>query len=694
MALFQPTNILPDLLSGNENGTVFYDPNDSGATTEISWTVNGNSPLRMYKIDFFKNNSSSTPTDSTGQVLISPFYAVSSDGTETRYSCTVPTSYFVNAADASSGYTGKFKITQYWGLFGHYVEQRSASVFRVNGISSVSVGFDSTPGFGGVYNFKAVFTAPNPDNFETTLVWTRWQILNGDPVQDTGKVWGASELTWTCQQLYPGFTYLLKFTAMTSMGEELSAYLAVPFGEDGDFITINGAIEAVCDNNTKSVEVRVKYADAIQGKSAPNPDFSAYVDQQTATIQVPAEATVSWDIPVTLSNSRWALVWIGKATLDGPVVVVTQSDGTQIGLQQIGSAFYTIPDDALVGPILNSYTVYYYMIPDEGADTYTMYCGYFVNGSYSYYTRQFPNVHQTTPRRLVIGGGTGSGSAFVNTRECRIVYGDMTSLLECATTGAPMTSVLEPQINFRYDDLSALNSGKAVVSYFGPNVNEISLFRSVNSSPTTMKYLAPLTVSPQTVSMVYDYGVANDNLYRYIVVYQADENSQIIVHKSEYAIPCWWEWMLIEAVRREDGSYEPYQTFGFDKNFNSGSDGNGSSPGMYNNFTPYPIVMRDTVNRHSGTLTGLIGWLDGPGEYLDNIILRDAIRALSVSKNAFFLRSRKGDFFKVAISGEIVTSVEDNSPKQQVTASIPWVEIGPVDGQVYTSGSQYQPIGG
>lgn len=691
MALFQPTNILPDMLSGAENGTVFYDPNDSGATTEISWTVNGNSPLRMYKIDFFKNNASSTLTDSTGQVLIPPFYAVSSDGTETRYSCTVPTSYFVNAADAANGYTGKFKITQYWGLFNHYVEQRSASVFRLNGISSVSVGFDSDPGFGGVYNFKAVFTAPNPDHFETSLVWTRWQILNGDPIQDTGMVWGASDLTWTCQQLLPGYTYMLKFTAMTSMGEELSAYLAVPFGEDGDFIKINGAIEAACDKNTKSVAVSVKFGDAIPCVSSPNP-ISSYIDN-TGHIILPSGATVSWDIPQTLSNSKWGFYWTGKANLDGNVVTVTQAGGTQFGIKQLGSAFYYVPGDWFVGPITNSETIHFYLIPQEGTDDYLMYCGHYVDGNYAVYNRTVPGILQAPPRKVEFGTGTGTSTRYIATRDCRIIYGDMTALLNCAQTGASISTVKNPQIALPYyDDALYASQGLALVAYFGPDVSDVSLFRSV--AGREIRHLAQLPASLQIINTVYDYGVANDNLYKYFVVYQADEDSPIILYETGYAIPCWWEWTLIEAVRREDGSYEPYQTFGFDKNFNSGSDGNGSSPSLYNNFTPYPIVMRDTVNRHSGTLNGLIGWLNGPGEYMDNIILRDAIRGLSVSKNAFFLRSRKGDFFKVAISGEIVTSVEDNSPKQQVTASIPWVEIGPVDGQVYTQGSQYQPIGG
>ena len=686
MALFQPTNILPDMLAGGASGTVFYDPNDLTADVEISWTVNGNSPLQAYRIDFYKNNAASTATDSTGFQLIVPFDAISADGTETRFSCKVPVSYFVNAADASTGYTGKFKIRQYWAS-GTYVDQRSASVFRVNGISSVSVGYDTNPGFGGIYNFKAVFTPPSPDNFDTSLVWTRWQINNsgnGKAEQDTGKVWGATDYTWTCRQLEPGYSYQVIFSALSSMGEELRATMTVSFGTNEDFVTIKGAIEAECDPQTKSVAVHVKYADTIHGTSSPNPVFSTYVNQGSGFISLSGGDSVAWDIPVTLSGSRWALAFVGKSTINGPVVTVTQSGGSELGLKEIAGAFYFEPGDNFVGAISNSATIYFFLIPADGADEYTMYCGYFnSNNTWTVYSRTITGIQQTPPRRVEIGGGTGTGT--LTCRECRIVYGDMTQLTDCAVNGTALSTVKEPQIIFRYSDLSYVNNGLAVVEYFGPDISAGALYR--RKAGNAMEYLAPLSAPSLTTEyFVYDYGVANDTLYEYMVVHQYDSDSTITVHRTGYVNPCWWEWAIIEAVRRADGSYEPYQEFYFSMNVTSGADSNGSSPGVYNNFTPYPIVMRDTVNRHSGTLTGLIGFLDGPGVYMDTIPLRDEIRALSVSKNTLFLRSRKGDLFKIAISGEITTSVEDNSPKQQVTAAIPWVEIGPVDGAIYTAG--------
>jgi hypothetical protein len=186
---------------------------------------------------------------------------------------------------------------------------------------------------------------------------------------------------------------------------------------------------------------------------------------------------------------------------------------------------------------------------------------------------------------------------------------------------------------------------------------------------------------------VYDYAVSTGRRYQYFVAQQNSSTAFPAWHGSETVSPCWWEWHLIEAQNDgEYGVYKPVQTFSFALNVASGNDGNGAAPGVYNNFTPYPVVMRDVTNRHSGTLSGLIGDISSPGEYTDRNEIRDALRNLSGTKNTLFLRSRRGDLFKVAVSGEISTAVDDNSPKQQITASIPWVEIGTPDGSIVTYG--------
>ena len=70
------------------------------------------------------------------------------------------------------------------------------------------------------------------------------------------------------------------------------------------------------------------------------------------------------------------------------------------------------------------------------------------------------------------------------------------------------------------------------------------------------------------------------------------------------------------------------------------------------------------------------------GTYSDTNALRDAIRALSSTTKILLLRSRRGDLWRIDIAGEIATNIQDSARVQPVTASVPWVETGPVLGPV------------
>lgn len=695
MAIFQPTNILPDLLAGNASGTVFYDPNNVGSV-EVSWSVNGNSALTAYQIDFFQNDTASTAAGSTGKVTLStPFSAVSSDGTVQRFSCSVAGSLFIGAATAAGGYTGKFRITQWWGSgAGQSVVQRSLTVFKVNGISSVSAAYDVPAGYGGIYNFDATFTKPNPDHFDTSLVWTRWQIqlTDGTVVEDTGKVWGATDYSWTCRQLIPGEYYYAQFFAMTSMGELLASNkIAVSFGSATQQTAIRGAVSASCDGNLRAVEVQIKYGDPIQGTAGPG-SFDDYVTPE-GYVHLPAGGFARWDIPEGLSADQWGFAWVGNRLQNGTVVSITRRDGTVISLVMENGAAFVNPGHISVASISAMVSKVWFFLTTETASggDWCLYVGTTLNGTYNYTKKVVSALESySSPARVEFGGGT-------TTQDFRIVYGAQNALYGCATTGTGLDSSIDgPEIVFPYkSDQTYLENGIALIQYFGSQMqNEGSLFRFTNGhGPEFVANLQLLSFGE--IQYVYDYGTAAGNTYEYFIVNMPSETSWPVAHTSEYVKPCWWEWYLIEA--EEDGIYGTYktvQTFPFSMNVSSGNDGNGASPGVYNNFTPYPIVMRDVTNRHSGTLSGLIGSLDGPGEYRDMNSIRDAIRALSASKNTLFLRSRRGDVFKVAIAGEITMTTEDNSPKQQISASIPWVEIGPVDGSIVTGGVNYDLGGG
>ena len=65
--------------------------------------------------------------------------------------------------------------------------------------------------------------------------------------------------------------------------------------------------------------------------------------------------------------------------------------------------------------------------------------------------------------------------------------------------------------------------------------------------------------------------------------------------------------------------------------------------------------------------------------YSDTIAQRDAIYNLSLSTNALFLKNRKGDLMRIAISGPVMMTTHDNTREQAQEVTLPWAEIGPAD---------------
>ena len=81
--LFQPTNITPDTRGAFGNGIILK---SSGENTyfEVSWQINGNTPMTAYKIDFL--DMSGTLLLSTGKLeLATPVYGTLPDGNPNLY---------------------------------------------------------------------------------------------------------------------------------------------------------------------------------------------------------------------------------------------------------------------------------------------------------------------------------------------------------------------------------------------------------------------------------------------------------------------------------------------------------------------------------------------------------------------------------------------------------------------------------
>lgn len=690
--IYQPTNVTPDLLGGAENGNVFV---NAGGNVEVSWNVNGSSPLVAYQIDFFKMGSGSTPGGTTGKVVLdAPFSAVDAYGNVTRFSASVPYALFGQAAFQTN--EGKFRITQWWGdTDGESVVQRSLSVYRVVRPPAVSVAGPS--GFGGIYTFTGTVTLPSSGYGPVTAEWARWYAWNVTrqrTEQDTGKIYGTTGYEWTTLRLNPGDEYYVVFSVGMSYGGTYSAQTGTFTAMEG-YIETTSALKAVCGRKQGGVRVDVTASEAVTAQTGGSWRFN-----QNGELVLEMGASASWNVP-EVSGEQWSFAWFGTLnqaqslqTLQN-LVTVRQTDGNEfsVKIDPDVNGLVTSPDifggDQVRMRDGDQITVG--LVESNGNFNFTLHT--FHNGqNENSYTFRLPGDYSAPVASVTLGENTVT-AAWI------ITWGADSNLLWQAVGTAEAPDIEGPQVILRGERYSGTADGDAL--YFG-------LYNAGADNPgfTMMRrdedgnvvFVANIVYGEDEVPVsVWDYGAGNGHRYTYFVTNQAAADSQAFVNSSAEVTPCLWDWALVQTgpENREgvNGRFQAQQIFLFSANVSTGGIGNGNTPSVQSTFTRYPAVLRDSQNRQGGTLTGLIGTVQA-GVYADSNQVRDAILALGTSTLPLFLRSRRGDFLRVAISGEITMTTTDNTPKQQISASIPWVEIGPVEDTAVTVEFQTPEGGG
>lgn len=150
---------------------------------------------------------------------------------------------------------------------------------------------------------------------------------------------------------------------------------------------------------------------------------------------------------------------------------------------------------------------------------------------------------------------------------------------------------------------------------------------------------------------------------------------------------CFWNWIVDTGVWDEDrGAYEYTGSYIFALNVETDAFDNGNNPNLMTNFTRYPTRQGTSQNYLSGQLTGYIGHVDRENNvYIDTAAEAEAIRTLSTSTEAKFLRSRKGERWMIDTSGPIRLTLGDRYKEQPYTMSLPWAEVGDASGAALIS---------
>lgn len=704
--LFQPTNITPDTRGAFGNGTILK---SSGENTyfEVSWQINGNTPMTAYKIDFL--DMSGTLLLSTGKLeLATPVYGTLPDGNPNLYYHEfgpIPnTSPFFQQTE------GLMRITQWWGSGENdFVEQLSPSHYIVRNSPRVVISSTSGSGATRVESFTGRIYGADEDG----IMWIRWVLTNSltsEVIKDTGRLYGSVEPTFTYDGFLPG-TYELELSIETSIGIQASSTFPIYVNYDMSDAGVIVVASRDC-NGESAVSVRWPRLQSI-----PLSSMSGTVSDDGTVINLPTDNSfLTWNTVNGSSmrlNAPWSAIWSGSVTALGGNIFEIQTQNARYsayvtGIGGNGALIMLVDVRTESGPpvppkiltldaewnegqvmcILTPTAVYWKFISDKGASLYpqeylhpseTLYPGGIEGTTIMILRQDIPSdVMQTSITSVSLYGRSSV---------------DYFQILDHAMQEAEINRYLAGDVtaNYGIDSLFYIGPRGREQDYNAGNYPEslrsgtkIQIYRKSNDS-SVLEYAGKINVGRG--NKILDYAVrSQQGPYTYYMYVLSSDKYINVPSVSNEVNPCFWDWTVLSCTENTDGSYSVQASYRFGKNLQSGNISNNNQPGIFKNFTPYPTVMIAPQNYQGGTLQSLIG-VTKDGEYSDTIDLRDAIYSLSLTTNVLFLKNRKGDLLRIRPSGEISMETMDNTRQQALTVSFPWVEVGDASGvAIYGTG--------
>jgi len=683
MALFMPSFVTPDVRSGIGLGTV-----DATAGMTVSWRINGPSALQYFSITIYTNDANSTQKYTTGKISTGcPAYGTASDGTPQLFSYTISAAT-LSGAGITNGNQYKLVIQQWWSA-NSSVTQASASVFFTRKAPTLSI---SAIGTGGViqtryYTFTGNYSQANGD----TMNWFRWQIAyandTDNPFYDSGHITGTMQLSCYYDGFLNGGSYAVRLTAQTEKGVEAdtgwkafsSAYV-VP--------TTTGDIVAECTPETDAVHVVWSGIGAYPGTAV-----GSYSISTDHVLTLSNGGTITWEdglVKPMNMDAPWSVIWKGQLGNSDCTVFTVKQTGGDITLNYSYSAQSLILkkgsttlasqsgiiNTPIVTALLTEDTLYLRVVRPGGG----LYPATTLYPSSTLYPKAdsaqnigiftLPVSYTQNSITLVQIGGY----QICNYLEVQIGTSSAETIAAAITDGTYVPT-LNSGNYMLVNWTNGINAGSLDI---GDNtIIGFALYR-MQAGSTILKKVAE--TDPYTEEL-YDYGAkSQQGPYTYYLFPIGDTSYIAEPLVSNTVDPCWWNWTLIDCEETADKNvFSVTAAYRFQFNVNSGSMTNNNTPGLQQNFTQYPTIQLSPQNYKSATLSGLIGsvnWINGQPEYADTIASRDAIQALSVSQNPMFLKNRKGDLFRIKISGAIGISTDDSSIEQMQSASVPWSEVG------------------
>jgi hypothetical protein len=687
MAIFMPSQIMPDVRSGLGSGTI-----DATEDMVVSWHINGSSAMTAFAITIYLNDANSTQKYTTGKLSTGcPAYGTTNTGRMQMFSYTI-TAASLRGAGIVNGNEYKLVIRQWWSE-NDSITQQSASVFIARNAPQLSIQQIGTNGVidKRFYTFVGNYAQAQGD----TLNWFRWQIAYANrtdsPFFDTERVTGTMDISTYYDGFFANTNYAIRLTCQTESGVDadtgwvnFSCVYAVP--------STTGGLTASCVKDTDAVLVEWANIGSFPGEA-----IGPYSISKNHILTLPVGSAIVWQSGITkpmLLDAPWSVIWKGTVGNFNATLFSVSEDGSDITVS------YDINSQSIVATqngetiaqqdgICNSPTLTIILTDD------TMYIREERPGGGLYPALTLYPAADLFPARdttVVVTTYTVPATyTQVSIDEVHVGGYQLCDYIEILS-GEPSAESITAAINdgdyvpgadgndyFLADWTHGIDAGSIDIG--GGKIIGFAVYRETAGGALLDK----VAETDLTAESVYDYGAKpGHGAYTYYLfpVGQDTYNSAPIV--SNRITPCWFNWTLMECEETENSDiFTVVAAYRFALNVETSAMSNNNQPNVMNNFTPYPKVQLAPQNYKSGTLSGLIGtvdWSSGQPQYMDSLALRDAIMALPTSANPLFLKNRKGDLIRIRISGPISMQTADATREQMQNASIPWVEVGSTSG--------------
>lgn len=700
MALFQPTNIIPSMLNGEGNGTV-----DVTKPLTISWQVNGSSPMVAYRIKIMQNDTESALKLDTGKVsLSSPFFGTDRLGNPRNYTVILPASQLATAG-IINGYANGYKLTiqQWWATYDS-IEQTSASFFITRNAPTVTLQIiPYRNDFRQLaHTFGAFYSQAQGDGLE----WARWELQckkNGQyqTIDDTGYIYHPgmvydvfyNTLQYTFNGFIPGvynletgdesgIQYRIQCTVQTENGVQASTgweeFTTQYFGSH-EYL----AAPILCPiKGSSAIKITMPKNFPILGVSSGSYSYQSGTNRYRLNLS--SGSTVKWGgvgtdslsiqkapysimLKTIISSANTATAFFSANYSHNTLTFSYSSSGFKIqyGGKTLWENSVAPVTNATLGICLMDETVYFAL---KSGSTVT-------SGETSIPAWQKEEMQSITIRGpmiydyIDITQGNTSWALFYGStiNDYASVTLATNTLFVCAFDHTLFSG--DSRIG-----ASVTGSGNSVVM-----IDSLCVCRRPNDS-NAFERVATIPLDDSTKdAVIYDYSVKNQEKYQYYLLYMWDGNYVRASSGISSVVPCWWEYSVLCCTQNDMGDYIVKTEYRFALDVSSGNVGNNNSPTMQQNFTQYPMRQPVSSNYRSGSLGAFIGKVEND-QYTDSVRLMDELYGLSTNGMTKFLKTRKGQIFRIETSAPVVMQIGDKYAQQPAKIALPWVEVGDASG--------------